>query len=161
MKILITPEDIIKRCLWDTYVYYIIGSEKEAEKKLLENKEFEISENDALVMGLLKVLETDNLVYKFNTYIMDFLTNRSVREADQIVIKKKTLDSAIDKFNDKFPVYWESNINWEKAINELRTYIDKIKSDIDKLEIITIEDKNNIFEFYSTNQIKKLLKFQY
>lgn len=161
MKILITPEDIIKRCLWDTYVYYIIGSEKEAEKKLLENKEFEISENDALVMGLLKVLETDNLVYKFNTYIMDFLTNRSVREADQIVIKKKTLDSAIDKFNDKFPVYWESNINWKKAINELRTYIDKIKSDIDKLEIITIEDKNNIFEFYSTNQIKKLLKFQY
>ncbi|MCK9477068.1 MAG: hypothetical protein M0R46_14175 [Candidatus Muirbacterium halophilum] len=161
MKILITPEDIIKRCLWDTYVYYIVGSEKEAEKKLLENKEFEISENDALVMGLLKVIETDNLVYKFNTYVMDLLTNKSVRELDQIVIKKRILDSAIDKFNDKFPIYWESNITWEKAINELRNYIDKIKFDIDKLEIITIEDKNNIFDFYSTNQVKKLLKFQY
>ncbi len=29
MKILIYPEDIVKRCLWDSYTYYILGSEKE------------------------------------------------------------------------------------------------------------------------------------
>lgn len=161
MKILITPEDIIKHCLWDTYVYYIVGSEKEAEKQLLENKEFEISEKDALVMGLLKVIETDNLVHKFNTYVIEFLANRSVKESEQIVIKKKTLEAVIDKFNEKFPDYWSANIVWKKAIDSLRLYIDKIKIDIEKLDIITIEDKNVTYEFYSTNQVKKLLKFQY
>jgi hypothetical protein len=38
MTINIYPEDIVKRCLWDTYVYYVIGgSEKEAERILKEN----------------------------------------------------------------------------------------------------------------------------
>jgi hypothetical protein len=41
MKITITPEEIIKRCLWDTYVYYVVGSEKEAERMLKENIEIE------------------------------------------------------------------------------------------------------------------------
>ncbi len=59
MKILIYPEDIVKRCLWDTFTYYIVGSEKEAEKILKENAEFELSERDAIVIGLLKVMETD------------------------------------------------------------------------------------------------------
>ena len=42
MKILIKPTDILKRCLWDSYVYYVIGSDKEAEKILTEDQEFEI-----------------------------------------------------------------------------------------------------------------------
>ena len=67
MTINIYPEDIVKRCLWDTYVYYVIGgSDKEAEKILKENKEIAMSEQDALVIGLLKVIETDNLIFKFN-----------------------------------------------------------------------------------------------
>ena len=35
MRILITPSDIVKRGLWDTYAYYVVGSEKEAEKLLI------------------------------------------------------------------------------------------------------------------------------
>jgi hypothetical protein len=62
MKIVLCAEDIVKRCLWDTFTYYIVGSEKEAEKILKENKEFERSERDAIVIGLLKVMETDNLI---------------------------------------------------------------------------------------------------
>ena len=82
MKILISPEDIVKRCLWDSYTYYILGSEKEAEKMLKENAEVELSERDALVIGLLKVIETDNLIHKFNTYVMEFLTNKSIKEKE-------------------------------------------------------------------------------
>ena len=67
MQIKVTAEDLIRRCVWDNYVYYIVGSEKEAEKKLKENSEFELSERDALIIGLLKVIETDNLIFKFNT----------------------------------------------------------------------------------------------
>ena len=58
MIIKIYPLDIVKRCLWDHYVYYIVGSEKEAERILKENNEIELSERDALVIGLLKIIES-------------------------------------------------------------------------------------------------------
>jgi hypothetical protein len=32
MKITLCAEEIIKRGLWDSYTYYIVGSDKEAEK---------------------------------------------------------------------------------------------------------------------------------
>ena len=97
MKILIYPEDIVKRCLWDSYTYYVVGSEKEAEKILKENKEFELSERDAIVIGLLKVMETDNLIHRFNDYLTHFLTVRSLKDKEGIFIKKKSLENNIDK----------------------------------------------------------------
>jgi hypothetical protein len=33
MTINIKPSDIVKRGLWDTYVYYVVGSEKDAEQQ--------------------------------------------------------------------------------------------------------------------------------
>ncbi len=160
MTIKIYPEDIVKLCLWDHYVYYILGSEKEAERILKENKEMEISERDALIIGLLKVIETDNLVHKFNTYIIEFLTNKSIKEKDGLLIKKKIFDIAVDKFPDKFPEYWESKA-WVKPLKELDDYIKTIKLDIEKLEIYKTVDKNITYEFYNTNSIRKLLKFNY
>jgi len=82
MKIAITPEDLVRRCLWDHFVYYILGSDKNAEIMLNENKELELSEKDALVIGLLKTIETDNLIHKFNTYVVDFLTNKSINNSN-------------------------------------------------------------------------------
>jgi len=161
MKISIYPEDIVKRCVWDHYVYYIVGSEKEAEKILKENKELEISERDALVIGLLKVIETDNLIHKFNTYVMEFLTNKSIKEKDLLLVRKKTFDYAVDKFVDKFPDYWEPNLLYTKALKDLVEYIDIIKLEIEKLEIHKIVDKNVTYEFYGANNVKKLLKFNY
>jgi hypothetical protein len=120
MKILISPEDIIKRGCWDSYVYYIVGSDKDAQEILKENKEFEISERDALIIGLLKVLETENLIHRFNNYIYELLVNKSSKHED-LLIRKKTLDSAID----------------------------------------TIVDKNMTYEYYNSNQVKKMLKFHY
>ena len=38
MQITLTAEELIKRCVWDNYVYYVLGSEKEAEKILKENQ---------------------------------------------------------------------------------------------------------------------------
>ena len=70
MKIEICPEELIKRCVWDNYVYYIIGSDKEAEKLLKENLTIEISERDALIIGVLKIMETENLIHKYNTYVI-------------------------------------------------------------------------------------------
>lgn len=161
MKILITPEDIVKRCSWDNYIYYIIGSEKEGEKILKENKEFEISERDALIIGILKVIETDNLIHKFNTFLVDLLTNKSINNQNQILIRKKTLSSAIDKFLDKFPPYWESNSSYKKGIKDLEKYMDDIKNEIEKLEITQVTDQFGTYDFLNSNSIKKLLSFNY
>ena len=160
MTIKIYPEDIIKLCLWDHYVYYIVGSEKEAEKILKENKEMEISERDALVIGLLKAIKTDNLIHKFNYYIMEFLTNKSIKEKEYLLIRKKTFDFAIDKFVDKFPDYWEPN-SWTISLKELVEYVEIMKVEVEKLDIHKIVDKNITYEFYNSNNVRKLLKFNY
>lgn len=161
MKILLCAEDLVRRCLWDNYVYYIVGSEKEAEKILKENNEIEISEKDALVIGLLKVIETDNLIHKFNSYVVEFLSNKSIKEKDMLLARKKAFDMAIDKFVDKFPDYWEPNLTYRSSLVELVEYVENIKKDVDKLEVHKIIDKNVTYEFYNSNNIRKLLKFQY
>jgi hypothetical protein len=68
MKILITPEDLVKRCLWDHYTFYIIGSEKEAEKLLKENISTEyfgklITQNMSgfLLKNILKNMSAENI----------------------------------------------------------------------------------------------------
>ncbi len=161
MTIRIFPEDVVRMCLWDNYVYYILGSEKEAERILKENKEMEISEREALIIGLLKVIETNNLIHKFNTYTVELLTNKSIKEKDYLLVRKKTLDLSIDKFVDKFPDYWVPNAGYSNALKELIVYIDEIKSEIEKLEVHKIVDKNVTYEFYNSNSVKKLLKFNY
>jgi hypothetical protein len=161
MTIKIYPEDIVKMCLWDNYVYYIVGSEKESEKILKENAEMEISERDALVIGLLKIIETDNLIHKFNTYVMEFLTNKSIKHNDYLLVRKKTFDLSIDKFVDKFPDYWEPNSYWSNSLKDLVDYVEVMKVDIEKIEIHKVVDKNVTYEFYNSNNIKKLLKFNY
>jgi hypothetical protein len=138
-----------------------VGSEKEAQKILEENIEMEISERDALVIGLVKVIETDNLIHKFNTYITEILSNRSTSSGTQLLIRKKVLDLAIDKFLDKFPDYWIPSTHWSKVLKDLVEYISIIKKDVDKLEVHSIVDKNITIEFYGSNNVKKLLKFQY
>ena len=159
MKILIYPEDIVKRCLWDTFTYYIVGSEKEAEKILKENAEFELSERDAIVIGLLKVMETDNLIHRFNDYLIHFLTVRSLKEKDNFLIKKKSVETSIEKFLDKFPQYWQSNIVYQQSLKDLIEYTDDLKGKISKLEIIKMTVQNISYEFYNTRAVKKLLNF--
>jgi hypothetical protein len=163
MQIKVYPEDLIKRCLWDSYVYYILGSEKEAEKILKENKEMDITERDALIIGLLKVIETDNLIHKFNTYVIEILTNKSIHspQKDGLLIRKKTFDLAIDKFIDKFPDYWTPSATWTISLKDLVDYIANMKKDVEVLEIHKIVDKNVTYEFYNSNNIKKMLKFNY
>lgn len=159
MRILICPSDLVKRCLWDGYTYYIIGSEKEAEKILKEDKEFEISERDAIVIGLLKVMETDNLVHRFNDYMVHFLNIKSVKEKTDIIVRKKSVEVAIEKFLNKFPDYWTPPINYASAIKELTKYIDELKLKIQELEIIKVNIQNIVQEVYISNSVRKLLNF--
>jgi len=159
MKILIKPSDIVRRCLWDSYSYYIVGSDKEAEKLLKEDKEFELSERDAIVLGLLKVMETDNLIHRFNDYMVHFLTIKSIKEKDSILIRKRSMEIAIDKFLDKFPDYWTPPANYASALKDLIEYINDLRSQIEELETLTLTIQNITQEFYYSNSAKKLLNF--
>jgi hypothetical protein len=162
MNIIIKPSDIVKRCLWDSYVYYIVGSDKEAQNLLKEDLEFEISEREALIIGLLKVIETDNLIHKFNTYIVEILANKSIKDKENgILVRKKILDTAIETYMDNFPEHWDCSLYWKKCINDLKVYIEDIKVSICNLHVYVITDKNITSELYLTNSVKKLLKFNY
>ena len=161
MRIFVYPSDLVKYCIWDHFVYYIINSEKEAEKLLKEDKELEISEKDALVMGLFKIIKTDNLIHRFNDYLVNFLSSRSIKEKTDLLIKKKTLESSIQKFLDKFPEYWKPPVNYANSLKELKKYIDAFSSDLKELNIINVNILNVSYEFYSSNSVKKLLNFNF
>lgn len=159
MQIKIHPSDIVKRCLWDAYAYYVVGSEKVAEKLLEEDKEFELSERDAIVIGLLKVIETDNLIHRFNDHISHFLSIRSIRDKESFLIKKKSLETCIEKFLCKFPSYWEAPINYKNAMFDLISYVDQLRAKMDKIETTKVTVQNMTNDYYNTNSIKKILNF--
>ena len=165
MKILIKPEDIVKRCLWDNYVYYIVGSNKEAEKVLLKNEEIEISEKDAFVIGLLKIMETENLIHRFNMDVAEFITNKSsIEKVDGeklILLKKKAFDYMISKYLDKFPDYWTPDNMYRFNLKELVEYISKFQDKLETLKTETIEFQNFRNDYYFIKDIKKMLKFNY
>jgi len=161
MKIQIFPNDLVKRCVWDNYTYYVLGSEKEAERILLENNQFDISERDALVIGLLKVIETPNLIHRFNAYMTDFLSNKSITNDRMLKIRKKTLVSAIDRFRGKFPEYWKADAVYQNGINDLYKYLDNLLEEMECVEVELITDQFGTHEFLLSKSIKKLLTFNY
>lgn len=158
---MIRPSDIVKRGLWDSYVYYVIGSDKESEKLLTEDSEFELSERDAYVIGLLKVIETDNLIHRFNDSMIHFLNIKSVKINDDVLIKKKICQEFIDKFLNKFPDYWTPPANYRDAFSDLVDYTSITKEKIQNLETIKANLLNVNYEFYLSSAVKKLLNFNY
>jgi len=162
MKVVLTPEEIIKTCLWDSYVYYILkGSSKEAERILRDETEIVLNDKEALVLGLFKTIETTNLVHKFNTYIKEVLSNKTLKKESTLLIRKKILDAAIDSFLDKFPDYWTPNSAWITFLKDLVDYIDDFKNKIAELETIELDEKGVIYECYQSNVISKLLTYKY
>lgn len=161
MRIIIRPSDIIKRGLWDSYVYYVIGSDKESEKLLLDDNEFELSERDAYVIGLLKVIETDNLIHRFNDSMIHFLNIKSVKINDEVLIKKKLCLEFVDKFLNKFPDYWTPPSNYRTAFSDLVDYTNNIKDKVQNLETIKASLLNVNYEFYVSSSVKKVLNFNY
>jgi hypothetical protein len=104
-------------------------------------------------------METDNLIHRFNDYLTHFLTVRSIKDKENFLIKKKSLEISIDKFLDKFPDYWVPPVNYSSSLKDLVGYIDDLKEKIEKLEIIRTTIQNIPYEFYNANSVKKLLNF--
>lgn len=177
MEIRVTPNDLVRRGVWDTYSYYIIGTEKESEAILTANEEFVISERDAFIIGLLKTIETESVVYRFNGYINELLINKTSRERvtktvrkrtgeedvelDMLLVRKRQLDIHVDNFMNKFPEYWCKDEHYKYLLAEANEYIEDFKSKLEEFELVTLTKQNITYESYNAQQVKKLLKFQY
>ena len=94
MQIKVYPEDIVKMCLWDNYVYYIIGSEKEAEKILKENKELQKHKSliESTVITYLKqinvydkLLSETRIIKESNDDILNCVADAAGLEASDLL----------------------------------------------------------------------------
>jgi hypothetical protein len=161
MQIKIYPEELVKCGVWDSYAYYIIGDDKKSQKLLTENKEFEITSKDALVIGLLKVIETPNLIHRFNQFVTDYLNIKSQRQGKLLLVRKKGILGVVDKFLNKYPDYWVPDAMYENGLVELVQYINEFKDGVEELEIHKITDQFGTHDFINSAYVKKLLSFNY
>ena len=161
MKIKIFPKEIVELCLWDTYSYYVVRDEKEAERILSKNEEIELTPNDALVVGLVKVVETDNLIHKFNDYLIHILNIKSAKIDDDFLIKKRTILVAIEKFRDKFPSYYVPGDDFKWSVKQVFDYIQEVEAKILLMSVRIVTDSTGKYEFYHSNTIRKILNFHH
>ena len=168
MKILITPHDIIERALWQRYEYYILEdkSQEEIEKIITENEEFVISERDALIIDLLKCIETDNLSHRFNQNILHILNIKSTEvEVDKnkktFAVRKNLMIDELSKFMKNFPSSWKPPINYKNSKEELVKYINSISKKLESAKIIEVEFQGNTIEYIQVNHVKKMLNFNH
>jgi hypothetical protein len=159
MIIKITPEDLIKRGLWDYYVYYIVRNENNAIQLLEKNEEFVLSEEHAIAIGLLKVMETDNLIYRFNDYVSNYLINKSIKEDTAFLVRKEDFLMTVEKFKLKFPDYWKPNAVYQNSLKELNNYMVNFLTNISKLKTHLVLTKGKTNEYYKAKDIKKKLNF--
>jgi len=161
MQIIITPNDIIQRCLWDKYKRYIVyeKSEEEIKKLVDENKPFSLSEEDAYAIGLLKIIETDNLIHRFNENIVDILQIKSNIIKDELYINRTTTLKEISTYMNKFPEYYKAPFNYKQAIDELKKYIIEVDKKVNELEIINVKNKDKMFAYFRSKEIRKCLNF--
>ena len=161
MQIKIYPEELVKCGVWDSYTYYILGDEKKSQKVLEDNLEFELSDKDALIIGLLKVIETSNLIHRFNQFITDYLNIKSQRQGKLLLVRKKGILGVTDKFLNKYPDYWVPNAEYEKGLIELVSYLNDFKDEIENLEIHKVTDQFGTHDFINSAHVNKILSFNY
>lgn len=157
MKIIIKPSDLIKRFIWDKYKHFCLYELNAVEiTEIIENdKEFEISENDAFVIGLTNVIYTDEVIYKFKQYIKEILENKSHMQDTRLYIPKDIILQGINLFKLKIPKNWVNNdFEFNRQLNELNNNIYSTFIEyLDQLEITKIQD----YDCVKHGQVKKII----
>ena len=160
MNILVTPSDIIKRCLFLEYKRFCLKDKREEEIKTIVSEDLPImlSENDAFVIGLLKIVETPNLIHRFQVYTEEFLKIRSTIVNNRLFIRSNDILKEISNFKDCFPDYFNPSFEYKQGVDELKIFINKVYPEIEKLPITNIPNKEGkIIDHYSSNSVKTLL----
>lgn len=160
MKIIMTPEDIIKVGCWDMYVKYILKGQ-DPQEVLSKNEEFEITEKDALVIGILKNVRTPHLVHRLNRYLEDVLRNKSMTHKGQPYIQSKTVLGALESFLEKYPDYWSPDFEYGQGLSTVKEYITELREQFGSLTVVEIQMQFGSYPYVNSSQVNKLLNYNY
>lgn len=164
MEIKLKPSDLIERFIWDKYEYYCLESKSSTEiAEIIElNEEFIISELDAFVIGLINVIYTDEIIYKFKQFLLELLANKSFDYEDptdqelkkKLFINQQILIHSINTFKNKIPKNWKSkdvvfNNQYELLPEKYIQFVESVK----ELQSITIQD----WPCVKCAQVKKII----
>jgi hypothetical protein len=166
MKIIVKPSDLIGRLVWDMYEYHVLQdlSKKQINELIEKNEEFELSEKDAFVIGLLNTIFTDELIYKYTQYLRQILDikNFSNLEHDKdgspthrSYVTKQMLLTYSDNFFKKIPTDYilvgEPKFNIQ--LKQLTEIHEIFKNEIEQLEVSIVKK----WECVKYGQVKKII----
>ena len=159
MQILITPEDIIRRCLWLDYKRFCLKEKNEEEIKRIieENKPVALKEEDAYVIGLLKIVETPNLVHRLKEHMDEVLKIRSNIFNNKLYIIKSVALKEIGQFVQRFPEGFKAPFEYKKGIEDLKVFSEKIYIDVDKLPTQNYQNGDKTYTYISSNSVKDIV----
>ena len=159
MQILITPDDIIKRCLWTEYRRFCLKdrSEDEIKKAIEDNNPVVLKEDDAYVIGLLKIVETPNLVHRLKEHMDDLLKIRSNIFNNKLYIIKSVVLKEISSFRQRFPDEFKATFEYKKGIEDLHLFSERIYDDVDKLQTHSFQNGDKTYVYVSSNSVKSIV----
>ena len=159
MIITICPEDIIRRCLWSDYKRFVLKDKSEQEIQILikENKPIVLTENDAYAIGLLKVIETDNLIHRFTVHMKEMINIKSNIFDKNVYMSVKIVENELESFKKRFPVSWNSDSIYQKSIEELNIHINNLQAQIKNFEIFEFKIKDKKIRYFQSKDIKKMI----
>jgi len=160
MQILITPEDIIKRCLWYDYRRFCLKDKTndEINKIIEENKPTTIDEDSAYVIGLLKIVDTPNIMHRFRLHIDEVLKEKSNIYNNKLYIIRSVILRDISLFKNRFPESYKPPFEYKIGIDEMINFSNYMYSEVEKLPIHNFQNQDKIYSYVSSNQVKDLLK---
>jgi len=157
---MITPEDIIKRCLWTKYRKLILKDKKEDEvNEIIKKNELTlINEHDAYVIGLLKVVETENLTHRFKIDIEEFIGIKSTINNKEVMINKSTILKEIIEFKNRFPEAYKPDQIYEESIEDMKKFVASFYDKINELEEKKFQHRDKTYTYVLSSKLVKLLK---
>lgn len=159
MQIVITPDDIIRRCLWLDYKKFCLKNKNEEEitRIIEENKPVALKEEDAYVIGLLKIVETPNLVHRLKENMDEILKVKSNIFNNKLFIVKSVILKEISTFVARFPDSFKATFEYKKGIEDMKIFSEKIYIDVDKLPTQTFPNGDKIYTYVSSNSVKDIV----
>jgi hypothetical protein len=160
MIITVTPEDLIRRCLWSDFKRFVLKDKSEQEIQLFvkENKPIVLTEEQAYAIGLLKIIETDNLVHRFTVHMKEMIIQKSTIFDKNVYISVKIIENELESFKKRFPDYWVSDSTYEKAIFDVNNHIVNLQALIKTFEIFEFKVKDKKVRYFQSRDIKKMIE---
>ena len=160
MILTVTPEDLIRRCLWSDYKRFALNkkSEQELQNLVKENKPISMPEDLAYAIGLLKVIETDNLIHRFTVHMKEMINIKSTIFDKNVYISVKIIENELESFKKRFPDYWVADSVYEKSVKELVAHIVEYQNMIKKFQVFEFKVKDKTIKVFQSKDIKKMIE---